>query len=90
MGFFPNIQLRLELYALSLLNVIGWGRSFLFVVALVLLCFYISWKPFKSGNTLYTKYLHRIANPTAYPYYYFYLLSQYVNELINELIILIV
>ena len=42
---------------------IGWGRIFLFAFVLVLLCFYISWKYFKSGNTVNTEYLNRIPNP---------------------------
>ena len=39
---------------------VGVEYSFLL---LVLLCFYISWKNFKSGNTVNTEYLNRIANP---------------------------
>ena len=38
------------------------AKIFLFVFVLVLLCFYISWKSFKSGNTMNTKYLNRILN----------------------------
>ena len=42
---------------------IGWGRIFLFAFVLVLLCFYISWKYFISGNTVNSEYLNRIPSP---------------------------
>ena len=44
---------------------IGWGRMFLFVFFLVLLCFYISWKSDKFGNTVNTEYLNRIPSPES-------------------------
>ena len=46
-----------------MLNMIGWGRIFVFGFVSVLLCFYMSWKSFKSGNTANTEYLNRIPNP---------------------------
>ena len=44
---------------------IGWGRIFLLVFVLMLLCFYISWKSFKYGNIGNTQYLNRIPNPES-------------------------
>ena len=41
---------------------IAWGRIFLFVFGLVLLGFFMSWKFFKSWNTVNTEYLNRIPN----------------------------
>ena len=46
-------------------NRIGWGRIFLSVFVLMLLWFYISWKSFKSGNTVNTEYINRIPNPES-------------------------
>ena len=57
LDLFPNIFGRLGL------NTIGWVKIFLFVFVLTLLWFYISWKSFKSGNTVNTAYLNRIPNP---------------------------
>ena len=45
-----------------MLNLIGRARISLFVFVSVLLCFYMSWKSFKSGNTVNTEYLNRISN----------------------------
>ena len=44
--------------ALFMLNMIALGGMFLFVFVLMFLCFYISWKSFKSGNTVNTEYLN--------------------------------
>ena len=49
--------------ALFMLNMIALGGMFLFIFVLMFLCFYISWKSFKSGNTVNTEYLNRIPNP---------------------------
>ena len=48
-----------------MLDMIGWGRIFLFVFLSVLLYVYMSWKSFKSGNTANTEYLNRIPNPQS-------------------------
>ena len=42
---------------------IAWVEIFLIVFVLILLWFQISWKSFKSGNTVNTAYLSRIPNP---------------------------
>ena len=41
-----------------MLNMIALGGMFLFIFVLMFLCFYISWKSFKSGNTVNTEYLN--------------------------------
>ena len=46
-----------------MLNMIALGGMFLFIFVLMFLCFYISLKSFKSGNTVNTEYLNRIPNP---------------------------
>ena len=48
-----------------MLNMIGWCRIFLFAFASVLLGFYMSWKFFKSGNTMDTAYLNQTPNPKS-------------------------
>ena len=48
--------------ALSVLNMIGWGRILVFVFVLMILSFYIFWKSFRSGNTVNSEYLNRIPN----------------------------
>ena len=42
---------------------IGWAENFLFTFVSVLLWFFISRKPLKSGNNVNTEYLNRIPNP---------------------------
>ena len=49
-----------------MLNMIALSGIFLFIFVLMLLCFCISWKSFKSGNTVSTEYLNQIPNP-EYP-----------------------
>ena len=46
-----------------MLSVVGWVRIFLFAFFLVLLCFCISAKSFKSGNTVNFKYLIQVLGP---------------------------
>ena len=46
-----------------MLNMIGLSRIFLFIFVLMLLCFYMSRKSFKSGNIVNTEYLNRNPNP---------------------------
>ena len=48
-----------------MLNMIALSGIFLFIFVLMLLCFYISWKSFKSGNTVNIEYLNRIPNPES-------------------------
>ena len=41
------------------------GQNFPFSFCFNALCFFISWKSFKSGNTVNTDYLNRIPNPKS-------------------------
>ena len=70
--------LALSFSALSSLNIIGWGK---------ILCFYMSWKLFKSGNTVNTKCLNQIPNsePTLremcpYLEFFWYVFSRIRSE----------
>ena len=66
-------QIFIAFWAFSLTFVVGQGficakygwleQNFPFFFLLMLLRFYISWKSFKSGNTVNTEYLNRIPNP---------------------------
>ena len=46
-----------------MLNMIIWGRIFVFLFVSVLLWFYVPRKYFESGNIVNTEYLNRIPNP---------------------------
>ena len=64
-GSFP--QIFDEDKTSSVLDVFSQARIFLFIFVSVILCFYVSQKFFRSGNTANTKDLKRIPNPETRP-----------------------